>query len=118
MQNSDSDEKRLATLQLTVRAAKKGEKQPRPTVIFRGKGMRVSEEERKAWDKRVHVTWQPKAWADREWCMKWGLSEYKRIVDEFVPADERACAILDNLDGQSTREFIKVHHCIHAHPLT
>ena len=104
-QNGDSDEKRFATRQVTVRAVKKGKGQPRLTLIFRGKGLRISMEEKKQWDKRVLVTFQPKAWADRNWCMEWAATEFKRIIDEFVPPNHRAVPILDNLDGQSTPEF-------------
>ena len=98
-QNSDSDEKRFCTIQMTVRCVKKGGKQPRITIIFRGLGQRVSEEERGAWDPRVHVTWQKKAWADRDWCNKWVSEEFKRITGEFSDG-RRSLAIMDNLDGQ------------------
>ena len=107
-QNSDADIKRFCTLQLTVRATKKGTKQPRATVIFRGQGKRLSQAERDLWDKRVHVTFQPKAWADRQWCMEWGASEFARIVDEFVEKGQRACPIFDNLDGQCHGAFVSM----------
>ena len=56
----------------------------------------------------MYVTFQPKAWADRAWCLSWVASEFKRITDEFVDKSRRALAIYDNLDGQSNPEFKKV----------
>lgn len=105
-QNSDADEKRFCTLQVVVRCVDKGMKQPRLTIIFRGQGKRLTQEERELWDKRVHVTFQPKAWADSDWCVEWGVTEFRRIMDEFVPKDCRGLAILDNLYGQTTKPFV------------
>ena len=90
---------------MTTRAVGKGQKQPRLTIIFRGKGMRITPEEKAAWDSRIHVTFQPKAWADTAWCVSWAVSEFRRIMDEFVPTGRRGCAILDNLHGQCHQDF-------------
>ena len=34
----------------------------RPLVIFRGKGQRIIRKKQEAWDRRVWVAFQPKAW--------------------------------------------------------
>ena len=40
-------------------------------IIFRGTGKRISKVEKKAYDSRVDVFFQKKAWADSEFCMAW-----------------------------------------------
>ena len=67
--------------------------------------MRITPEEKAAWDNRTHVTFQEKAWADTTWCVSWAVSEFRKIMDEFVPAGRRGCAILDNLHGQCHQDF-------------
>jgi len=62
----------------------------------------------------VHVTFQPKAWADRTWCMEWAATEMKRTVDKFAAKNRRALAIYDNLDGQSTVEYRELSQKIRA----
>ena len=68
-------DKRQCTVQLTIFGD--GIPRVRPTVIFRGKGKRIKPDEKKNWDKRVKVYFQPKAWCDesimKQWvCDKWG----------------------------------------------
>ena len=50
--------------QETLRAAGQ---QPKPVLVFRGLGKRISAEdsERQLWDKRVNVLFQKNAWVDR-----------------------------------------------------
>ena len=56
--------KRQATIQLTVFAD--GVDRVKPTVIFRGKGLRISAKEKQSYDRRVKVMYQEKAWCDEE----------------------------------------------------
>ena len=64
-QSGQSDlNKRQATVQLTVFAD--GVDRVRPTVIFRGKGLRISAKEKQSYDRRVKVMYQEKAWCDEE----------------------------------------------------
>ena len=63
-QPRDDSDKRQATVHLTLRAGGEAP-QPKPILVFRGKGLRISEAERNAWDPRVHVLFQPRAWVDR-----------------------------------------------------
>lgn len=69
-QQKDGLEKRQATLQFCFGPAP-GMKQPKLTIIFKGQGLKISTAERKAWDPRVHVMFQQKAWVDRATAMRW-----------------------------------------------
>ena len=42
-----------------------------PTLIFRGKGFRMSKVEKSTWDKRVKVLFQEKAWYDENVMKCW-----------------------------------------------
>ncbi|CAM9872033.1 unnamed protein product [Ectocarpus sp. 6 AP-2014] len=59
-------EKRQCTVQPTIGA---GGKKTRCAIIFRGKGTGITKVEKAAYDKRVDVFFQPKAWADSDFCM-------------------------------------------------
>ena len=60
-QPKQGDSKRFCTLNICFHPS--GE-QPRPAIIFRGKGLRLSAVEKASWDKDVDVFFQPSAWAD------------------------------------------------------
>ena len=49
----------------------------RPTVIFRGKGLRISAKEKQSYDRRVKVMYQEKAWCDQEIMRKWISTEWE-----------------------------------------
>ena len=66
--NQNQPKKRFCSMQL---AFQPGKKQPKPTIIFRGLGVRISELEKASWDERVHVMFQKKAWADRAFTLDW-----------------------------------------------
>ena len=114
----EADTKRFCTLHLCFRGAvdeKEGfanveypnldfdwnvnGEQPPQVIIFRGKGLRLSEREKNSWDKRIVVMFQPKAWVDRP--------TYKHIVEsrndffEKRSNDEYRLIIKDNLDAQT-----------------
>ena len=61
-------DKRQCSLQVMFRATGK---QPPISIIFRGKGMRISEDERKAWHPDVKVFFQTNAWMDHNVNMDW-----------------------------------------------
>ena len=72
-------DKRQAPVQLTIHAD--GVPRTKPLIVFRGKGTRITATEKKAWDKRVRVQFQPNAWVDElvmvEWLnQQWKLSVY------------------------------------------
>ena len=61
-------DKRQCTTQLTVFSD--GVLRVQPTLIFRGKGLRTKEDERKQWDR------QPNAWCDEEVMKDWIKTEW------------------------------------------
>ena len=61
-------------VQLTVFAD--GVDRFRPTVIFRGKGLRISAKEKQSYDRRVKVMYQGKAWCDQEIMKEWISTEW------------------------------------------
>lgn len=68
--------KRMCTLPLAIRpASAEGAAnigvQPRPAIIFRGKGKRLKQSEKDAWHPDVDVYFQPKAWAGTNFCLAW-----------------------------------------------
>ena len=93
-------EKRQCTLQICVRAA--GE-QPRLAIIFRGKGMRISSDEKASWHKDVDVYFQPNAWADTEFSVKWAKNTLSKSVKDL----KRFVLFADNLTAQVSDDFKK-----------
>jgi hypothetical protein len=104
--------KRECTLQLCIRYVSKAERhlQPPAAIIFRGKGKRISKEERAAWDKRVHVYHQLKAWYDGvvgdEWTVRTfapctSYHQNKRNLAEV----EESVIFTDNLKTQTKKEW-------------
>lgn len=86
-------------------------KQPRPTIIFRGTGTRVSQAEKDAYHEDVDVLYQPKAWVDRPTAISWVEKSYSSLIK----ADEAAGVIRDgdeylllqdNLDAQLQPAYI------------
>lgn len=93
-------EKRQATLQLLLRARSR---QPKPAVIFRGTGQRITGAERAAYDPDVHVYFQPKAWADTNFCVQWARRSLKEALKEFK--GQESLLFLDNLSAHRSDEF-------------
>ena len=80
------DDKREATLQLCVRLSNSA-RQPKATIIFRGKGLRLRQSERESWDSRVNVLFQPKAWADNSICLSSANDIFaKAVTQEPLPS--------------------------------
>ena len=69
-------DKRQCTLQVMVRG---DGRQPRLTIIFRGKGKRIREDERLAWHPNVDVYFQENAWVDTKTCMDWTNNTLKKF---------------------------------------
>ena len=97
-QNQPGMEKRFCSLQLAFRP---GKKQPKPTIIFRGLGVRISELEKASWDERVHVMFQKKAWADRSFTLDWCDQVWLPDIRENMEPGEVAVLFCDNLDAQT-----------------
>ena len=75
--------------------------QPRLAIIFRGKGTRISEDEKSSWHKDVDVYLQDNAWADTKFSIKWAE---KTLLDAMNDVD-RFSLFCDNLTGQTAEEF-------------
>ena len=48
-------------------------------LIFRGKGLRINPREKKQWDRRRKMTFQPKAWCDEAIMQKWVEEDWNNI---------------------------------------
>ena len=62
-------DKRQCTLQVAFRPEGN---QPRLAIIFRGKGKRISQDEKLTWHSGVDVYFQLNAWMDTKVCCEWG----------------------------------------------
>jgi hypothetical protein len=79
-------------------------------LIFRGKGLRIKESERAAWDKRVCVKFQAKAWFDRPVAKYYSHEVWQELLDADKAAgvaneDTKYVTFLDRLDAQDTPQF-------------
>jgi hypothetical protein len=97
-------ESRDATLQVCLNMSGDRAYQPPLTVMFRGKGLRLSNAERAAYDPRVKVRFQKKAWYDDEQCLEWATAQFVPFVKRVCPG-RGVLLFLDNLSGQTTRAF-------------
>ena len=70
-------DKRQCTAQLTIFAD--GSVLP-PLLIFRGQGKRIKTEERRRWDQRVKVTFQPNAWCDENIMLEWVNEQWGNVL--------------------------------------
>ena len=68
-------DKRQCTVKLTVFG--NGVCRLRPTLIFRGKCLRISKEEKSNWGKRIKVLFQEKAWCDQTIMKCWINEEWE-----------------------------------------
>ena len=75
-------EKRQCTLQVCFHPTGK---QPKLAIIFRGKGKRITKEEKEAWHKEVDVYFQENAWADTDFYVaQYPMSKKKKGLHSFV----------------------------------
>ena len=106
------DSKRFCTLQVAARASngdpsRPQNGQPKLTIIFRGKGIRISEKERQGWHRDVDIRFQPKAWADQLFCENYAKEQIKEMTVEARFNRQETFVVLDNLHGQTTEVFNK-----------
>lgn len=94
-------DKRQCTVQLTVFGD--GVPRVKPAVIFRGKGVRIRLEERKAWDKRVNVYFQPSAWCDEKVMKDWISNDWGNVLmNPHTPGSTGKILIADVHRAQQT----------------
>lgn len=98
-------EKRMCTLQLCFSPDPTGP-QPRPAIIFRGQGIKLSAYERAAWHKDVDVSFNESAWAKAEWCEEHIPKQLKPVVPGLKGG--QALLLCDNLAGQCSTKFRKL----------
>jgi hypothetical protein len=107
------NEKRMATLQICVRMANpttvRGvtqHPQMKQTIVFKGKGKGIKKVEWEAYDPRVIVKFNKKAYYDSELCNEWALTDF---MDQLSPNDLKAAKVVfcDNLGAQTTEAFIQ-----------
>ena len=72
--------------------------QPKLAVIFRGKGLQISEDEKKAWHQDVDVYFQTNAWMDQRVCKRWCDKTLLPFIKE--QGLSKFVLLLDNLKGQ------------------
>lgn len=51
-----------------------------PALIFQGAGKRISQDEFVAYDRNVDVYWQPNAWVDIAFCLKWAKTHSPKLL--------------------------------------
>jgi transposase-like protein len=78
--------------------------QPPLGILFRGTGARISRSELAAYDKRVMVSFQKKAWMDRPQALEWLRRVWKPYTDKIAP-DDNWLLFLDNLDAHVKGDF-------------
>ena len=91
-------DKRQCTLQIAISP---GDTKVKLAVIFRGKGKRIGEDERKSWHPDVDVYFQENAWADGPFCLNWIEKTLKPAVTDL----DRFVLFCDNLSAQVTPVF-------------
>ena len=75
----------------------------RVSVLYRGMGKQISEDERQSYHKLVDVYWQPNAWADTDVCVNWA----KNALISALKNQGEYVLFFDNLEGQCSASFQK-----------
>lgn len=101
-QPSSGLDKRLATLQLCIRA--EGDQNIKPALVFRGKG-NVTFLEKENYDERVDVYFQQNAWMDTAVNMQWCNNT---LFPGVGKNDQERVIFADNVSFQQTRDFHEV----------
>jgi hypothetical protein len=104
-QQAEGLSKRQATIQLCFGPMPCGSIVNKVAMIFRGTGTRISVAEKCAYDPRVVVQWQPKAWMDRPTAEDW-VARVWTPLKESLPGDAEALLFLDNLDAHCWNGFL------------
>lgn len=97
-------DKRFITIHLCIRAT--GEQIIKPVIIFRGQGLQLSQAEVHQLNALTNIKWyfQPKAWADGEFC-RWWLQSFKEDLQLAGLGDAEVLLGLDGLAGQHNSAF-------------
>ena len=101
-------EKQQCTVQLTIFAD--GVPRVKPLLVFRGKGFRILQAERNAYDCKVVVKFQENTWCDQRMMEHWCQHMWKRLFrpDAHFPklliADVRKAQTIQNIQEKLRRE--------------
>ena len=97
--------KRQCTVQLTIF----GDGIPRVwlTVIFRGKGKRIRPNQKKSWDKRIKVYFQPKAWCDESIMKQWVCDEWGNIFTNLSTSGSSGKILVADVHTAQQRDEVK-----------
>ena len=77
--------------------------QPKLAVTFWGQGLRISEDEKKAWHQDVDVYFQTNAWMDQHVCKRWCDKTLLPIIKE--QSLSKCILFLNNLKEQMQDDF-------------
>lgn len=100
-------DKRQCTVQLTIFAD--GVPRVRPTIIFRGKGKRISANEKSSWDRRVNLMFQPKAWCDESVMKVWVEHKWGNVFTDPPRAGSSGKILVADVQrAQQTNEVKKI----------
>ncbi len=101
-----SSDHRYATLTILLRL-EDGVEQPFPSIIFKGTGKRISDEERAAYAPDVFVQFQAKAWTDSVTLEAWQNKFISFLKEDAHDGQVNAILFLDNLRAQTLDGFEK-----------
>ena len=77
----------------------------KPLVIFCGKGLRMSKQEKTQWDKRVCVSFQPNAWCDQQVMKDWIQNDCNNVFcNPATPGSSGKLLLADIHRAQQTPE--------------
>ena len=86
----------------------------RPTVIFRGKGLRISAKEKQSYDRRVKVMYQEKAWCDQEIMKEWISTEWANPFKNPIGQNSDGKILIPDVhlaqQTDSVKELLKKHN--------
>ena len=108
-------DKRQCTVQLTIFAD--GVPRVRPLFTFHGKGLRTTRKEQEAWNHRVQVAFEPKAWCDESMMKKWTWEQWGNIcinppttgsTEKILVADVHGAHQTDGVKALPKKKKIKL----------
>ena len=79
-------------------------------IVFRGKGLRITQKEQQSWDKRVSVKFQENTWVDETIGLQWVQSVWRQCT--FDPR----LLVLNVHKAQRTPQFLRALSLRHTIP--
>lgn len=102
---------RDATIQLCINLSGRPGLQPRPVVMFRGKGLRISQAERLAYHRSTVICFSPKAYYNDQECFLWVVNHFAPTIEaqneKLRQPNARHVLFVDNLSGQTNAGFLE-----------